>query len=106
MLKSGGLPPGSCSGFPICPVQGVTASAASEEVCLAVSLVPFSTCYLYLPDTLALSSLGTMFHGSVFIFQVRTQSVNTLPSGSFIDEGLFLQTLPIFYETTKLSLIE
>ncbi|VFV35466.1 ets translocation variant 3 [Lynx pardinus] len=51
-------------------------------------------------------SSGTMFHRSVFIFQVRTQSVNTLPRGSFIDEGLFLQTLPIFYETTKLSLID
>ncbi|XP_027466806.1 ETS translocation variant 3 isoform X2 [Zalophus californianus] len=57
-------------------------------------------------DTFPLSSLGVMFHRFVFIFQFRTHSVNTLPSGSFIDENRFLQTLPIFYETTKLSLIK
>ncbi|XP_077934639.1 ETS translocation variant 3 isoform X3 [Halichoerus grypus] len=57
-------------------------------------------------DTFPLSSLGIMFRRFAFIFQFRTHSVNTLPSGSFIDENRFLQTLPIFYETTKLSLIK
>lgn len=33
---------------------------------------------------------------------ICSQSFNTLSSGSLMDENLFLQTLPIFYETTRL----
>lgn len=41
----------------------------------------------------------------MLVFKFRTQSFSTLPSSVFIEENLFLQTLPIFCETTRLSLI-
>lgn len=57
-------------------------------------------------DTVTLSSLGMMFCRFVLIFKFRTRSFDILPRGSVIDKNLFLQALPIFYETTKLSLIK
>lgn len=67
---------------------------------------PFLHIICNLLDSITLSSLGMMFCKFVLIFKFRTQSFNTLPSGSLIDKNLFLQTLPIFYETTKLFLIK
>lgn len=90
-----------------------TSHSRSDRLCsLKIGLFGLFICFPFLHivcnllGIVTLSSLGLTLRRFLLIFKFTTQSFNTLPGGSLIDENLFLQTLPIFYETTKLSLIK